>query len=106
MNHRKRIIRLTGKRWLIKQCKANRNDEITWSTSPRSDFYIWFPPKRNPLRRGKNQSTNGKLTRYVRWNASINIPSDPSKSSYEYSIFCYPTNKMAEGSSSPEMIIS
>ena len=90
---------LFSKKWKIDpiSVKAVDENEIVWSSS-ETDFVVWFPPDRNPLV-GSNQS--GK-TREFR--ATVKDTVKPGET-YQYSIFCYRENEMAECASSPEMII-
>lgn len=87
------------KKWKVNSIKVKATDdnEVTW-TCDDSDFMIWFPPDWNPLI-GANQSGKTRsFTAQVRQDVLAG-------QTYQYSIFCYADNEMAEGSSPPTMII-
>lgn len=98
--HRKIEKKGLIKKWKVDSIKVKATDdnEVTW-TCDDSDFVIWFPPAWNPLV-GTNQS--GKIRSFT-----AQVRQDVlSGQVYQYSIFCYADNEIAEGSSSPpEMII-
>lgn len=88
-----------GKKWKVDSIKVKATDdnEVTWTCND-SDFMIWFPPDWNPLV-GTNQSGKTRL-----FTAQVRQDVSPGQV-YQYSIFCYADNEMAEGNSPPTMII-
>jgi hypothetical protein len=89
---------LFSKKWKIEPIivKAADENEVVWSSS-ETDFVVWFPPEWNPLV-GPNQS--GKTREF-----HATVKDAVKLGTYQYSIFCYRENEMADCASSPEMII-
>ncbi len=81
----------------VHEVKGSPGQTVTW-TSKDSDFRIWFPPEHDPLEPGPDKSTKGNLTRKLKRNL---VPGEE----YEYSMFFFDDQLLAEGNSPPIMII-
>ncbi|MBI4535169.1 MAG: hypothetical protein HY708_02750 [Ignavibacteriae bacterium] len=89
-------IQKTDGRWKVEEIRLKPEDEITWSCN--DDFAIWFPPGRDPL-----DATTGNLAKAKQQKRKVK--KGVEKGVYEYALFCYGDNTMAEGNSPPKMII-
>jgi hypothetical protein len=103
-HHRPKLRRKTvnGKpRWVMEKITAVKNDVVTWTAPPQTDIAIWFPPGRDPLQVGTTILRSGEsLTKFVQ-----GVRKKLAKGHYYYSVFCFSDGTMAEGGSSPEMIV-
>lgn len=76
--------------------------EITWF-SDDTDFEIWFPQGQNPF--SNSNLPEQAILNSRRKRVKKRLPNHLDPGTYFYSIFCKKTNSMAEGTSSPRMII-
>lgn len=76
--------------------------DITWY-SEETDFQVWFPNERNPISRFFLFRWIPMYSHDKRLTKKISKKAKPG--TYYYSIFCSENDTMAEGNSSPKMII-
>jgi hypothetical protein len=76
---------------------AQDADEVSWTAPDDSKITIWFPPERDPLNVGTRTLNPGETL-------SKTVPPN-AKGTYPYSVYLHKDNVMAEGGSSPEIII-
>jgi len=89
-------LQVLSNRWKINPIVVKQGDEFIIRST--SEFDVWFPPGRNPV---KDVSPPGNPPNVKKF--KVNEDAKPGE--YEFSAFCYDDNKMAEGNSSPRMII-
>lgn len=113
-NNDKRVtITKVKEQYTVNSITVKVGDTVIWF-SEQTDFRIWFPGGRDPLsiRESNIIKAGNEFRRKVPQCATESFennvfdPETESKEeSYQYCIFCYENNTMAEGNSSPEMII-
>lgn len=95
------IVKDSNGKWKADKVQIELTDnEVVWSSNKGTEFRVWFPPEWNPLVPGDEVSSGGTLIRTIRPDVRRG-----NKDRYQYSIFCFSGKEMAEGKSSPEMII-
>jgi len=100
-------VEMQNGKFFVKKIVVRPGDTIRWS-SKDTDFRIWFPKGRDPLNIGASDPIRKEGTGNRDEVFELIVPDcngTPVKGTYPYSIFCYENNTMAEGNSSPEMII-